>query len=347
MKTVLHLLLPIQQISETPGMKRQLGLSLVELMIAITLGLILTIAVVQVFLGTKVTFNNQQALSRIQEAGRLGIEFMSKELRMTSNTGFRGRGVEIVNKIGSPGVYQNYDEGFSLVDSAAGITPLAGTKIFIVRGVFTQNSSVVRASDNGSLKLIYETTEAAGCAGGTTGYNGLCAGDDLIVSDYAKSITFHPTSLTVAGTDLTVSYSEGWGGNLIQNDEYFDYGARVSKISWVAYYIAVGASGRPGLFHRINGQNVELLEGVRDFKVAFALASDPADFTYMSDSDSPDWGSFDTLAAVRLELLVESATDQMVDTPQTYNFGGEDVVATDRRIYQVFSTDIAARNFLP
>ncbi|RYZ81289.1 MAG: prepilin-type N-terminal cleavage/methylation domain-containing protein, partial [Moraxellaceae bacterium] len=48
-------------------MIKQKGLSLVELMIAITLGLILMSGVVKVFLNSKSTYSTQQALSRIQE----------------------------------------------------------------------------------------------------------------------------------------------------------------------------------------------------------------------------------------------------------------------------------------
>src|SRR5688572_9551627 len=65
-----------------PSMRlRQRGLSLIELMIAITLGLVLMAGVTQMFLSSQTVFHTQQAMSRIQENGRLGMAFMAKDIR--------------------------------------------------------------------------------------------------------------------------------------------------------------------------------------------------------------------------------------------------------------------------
>jgi type IV pilus assembly protein PilW len=330
-------------------MRKQSGLSLVELMIAITLGLMLTLAIVQIFLGSKVTFGNQQAISRIQESGRLGIEFISKDLRLTSSTGFRGRATPIVNKIATPDVYRNYVEGLSLVAAATGITQSAGTRILVIRGVFSEGSSaLVMPGAAGSFTVNYVSTEANACSGGTAdGFNGLCVDQDVVVSDYKKAITFRPTALSSDGTTVTISYAGGWGGDMIQNNEYFVEGAQVSAISSVAYFVGTGTSGRPALFQRINGTNLELLDGVRDFRVAFSNASNASTYNYMPAS-VPNWNNqSNPVIAVRIELLVESPNDLILEDPQTYRFGGVDVTAADTRMYQVFTTNIALRNRLP
>lgn len=62
--------------------RRQRGLSLIELMIAITLGLLLLAGITQIFLANKVTFNTTDSLSRLEENGRFAMEILAKHIRM-------------------------------------------------------------------------------------------------------------------------------------------------------------------------------------------------------------------------------------------------------------------------
>ena len=59
---------------------RQKGLSLVELMVAMVLGLLITAAVIQLFLTNRQTFNLQQGIASVQEQGRFAVDFLSKEV---------------------------------------------------------------------------------------------------------------------------------------------------------------------------------------------------------------------------------------------------------------------------
>lgn len=61
----------------------QAGLSLIEIMVALTLGLLLIGAVIQLFISSKQTYRLQNALSRIQENGRLAMESMATDIRMS------------------------------------------------------------------------------------------------------------------------------------------------------------------------------------------------------------------------------------------------------------------------
>jgi type IV pilus assembly protein PilW len=61
---------------------KQAGLSLIELMISVTLGLILMTAAVSSMLSTKQTYAVNDDLSRSQENGRLALDLMVKDLRM-------------------------------------------------------------------------------------------------------------------------------------------------------------------------------------------------------------------------------------------------------------------------
>lgn len=60
---------------------RQRGLSLVEMMVAMTIGLILTAVVLQVFLSNKQTYRFNDAMSEVQNKGRFAIQLLSSQLQ--------------------------------------------------------------------------------------------------------------------------------------------------------------------------------------------------------------------------------------------------------------------------
>jgi len=60
---------------------RQTGLSLIELMISLVLGLLVIGAVVQLFVGSSATSQSNEALARIQENARFSVETLKRELR--------------------------------------------------------------------------------------------------------------------------------------------------------------------------------------------------------------------------------------------------------------------------
>lgn len=62
--------------------RQQQGLSLVELMVALVLGMLLMTGVIQVFLSSKQTYAANEANARIQENGRFALDFISRSARL-------------------------------------------------------------------------------------------------------------------------------------------------------------------------------------------------------------------------------------------------------------------------
>lgn len=60
---------------------RQTGLSLIELLVALLLGLILLLGISQVFLSSRQTFATNNAMSKLQENGRFALEFIARSAR--------------------------------------------------------------------------------------------------------------------------------------------------------------------------------------------------------------------------------------------------------------------------
>src|SRR5580698_8245939 len=65
----------------------QAGFSMVELMVALVLGVILTSGVISVFISSKNTYNTNNSLGQVEEGGRYALNFMQPILTMAGNTG--------------------------------------------------------------------------------------------------------------------------------------------------------------------------------------------------------------------------------------------------------------------
>lgn len=63
------------------------GLSLIELMIAILIGLILLVGVIQVFAAARTAYQLSAGLARTQENGRFAIDYLQRDIRMIGHFG--------------------------------------------------------------------------------------------------------------------------------------------------------------------------------------------------------------------------------------------------------------------
>lgn len=66
----------------------QRGLTLVEILVALTISAFLIAGVIQLFVGSKQTYRGQDALSRIQENGRFALDTMARDIRMAGYAPF-------------------------------------------------------------------------------------------------------------------------------------------------------------------------------------------------------------------------------------------------------------------
>ena len=94
------------------GRANQLGLTLVEMMVAMALGLLILLAVSSIYIGSRATFRLQDDNARLQETGRYALEVLGRSIRqagfwnLTVNTpptvtGFGGTPIIGVDGTGS------------------------------------------------------------------------------------------------------------------------------------------------------------------------------------------------------------------------------------------------------
>ncbi len=343
-------------------MRKQQGLSLIELMISLTLGIVLMTGVMQMFLTSRTTYNTQQAISRIQESGRMAIEFLAQDVRMAGYQGCSSRGANQNIEIGVEDPTNDYlldfnisIRGYSSDDHPMdGVDVADGTEVLVVRRASNVTMPIVGPTGS-TANLEVAVEEADDCAGD------VCRGDIAVVSDCTQGRVFLITNFQdVGGGGSKIVHARSNIANEPKNidsqlgGQQFGAGAEILRMSTLTYYIAESGFGAPGtmsLWRDQDGERAELIEGVENMRILYGVDSTPNDNQHLPDDyreygDVPSW---ENVLAVRIELLMHSLQPNVLPDPQPYLFGGEnvnDARIDDRRMRQVFSTTIGIRGRL-
>ena len=73
----------------------QRGLTLIELLISMALGVVLTLGISEIYINSKQTYRMQDGLARMQESARFALGFISKDIRHTGYIGCGNITVEL------------------------------------------------------------------------------------------------------------------------------------------------------------------------------------------------------------------------------------------------------------
>jgi len=333
--------------------KRQTGLTLVEILIALVISMFLLGGIVQVYLANKSSYRFTEAVARIQENGRYSIEVMTQDLRMA---GFFGCALfdpedpeNIVNNLDPNG--PGYDP--ALYDFVlAGV--IEGTE---GDGMNGSDSVTLRGSKPGQLNVVPPFNVDTSAAIFINSNDVLQPDDIVMISNCRGADIFQITNTTTSPTSnkMAVVHNTGTGapgnynpdnckgGNAHCFSQSYGSDAAIFRLQTVTYSVAPGASGEPALWRSQDGVNQELIEGVEELQVLYGLDSDDDDFPnqFVTIDNVPD--TFD-IVSVRLMLMVRSNQDFLAEGNQTYSFNGNTVTAADRRLRQEFTTTIALRN---
>lgn len=80
------------------GLTQQAGVTLVELMVALSIGSFLMIGAVQVYNQSREAFVVNESIARVQETAQFAMDTIEADLRMASNWGQQSRGTAIVGR---------------------------------------------------------------------------------------------------------------------------------------------------------------------------------------------------------------------------------------------------------
>ncbi|WP_158280279.1 PilW family protein [Spiribacter halobius] len=350
-------------------------MSLVELMVAMLIGLVLLAGVVQVYLGSRQSQRTTENLGRMQENARFASDLLSRELRMAgfmpcrktgnfANVLNGGSGNTLTDFAGGP--ITGYAEGDDTFPGVSfGSSPgdrVNGTEAFILRG----GGDTTYAVNN-------HQPAASSAAFFLNDLHDLQDGDIVLVCDTEQSSLFQVTNANSA--NVTVVHNTGGSvspGNCTKGlgspvtctstGTPYTYGddAQMVKFEAVGYYIGVSRSGETtSLYERrasissggISASSRELVEHIENMQLRYGEDDDDdgSPERYVEAGSVSDWNN---VVAVRLGLLAQTPeavannNDDREYVVAETQIGPSTTVshAGDRRLRYAFNTTVRIRN---
>ncbi|MGA9031454.1 MAG: PilW family protein [Sulfuricaulis sp.] len=299
------------------------GFSLVELMVALTIGLIILSAVSMLFVGSKKTYTAQDSLARLQENARFAMQFLTKDLRLA---GYYG----CISDIAPDSVYSTLNNSTDFAYNAQ--VPLEGlnhgTGTWYPSASTTLPSGIVSGTDAITIRVadagssIFLTNEMSNKTDGLTvnSVSDISSGDIIMVSDCASTDIMNVTGFS----GLQILHAPGSGNpsnstqtlSKVYSPSTGPGGTRVMKFWTRRYFIGTGASGNPALFRQDNnGTAVELVDGIENMRIQYGeYTASPSDANrsnwvpsvYRNASAVSDWTK---VVSVRIGILARTLSD--------------------------------------
>lgn len=320
---------------------RQRGLSMIELMIAMTLGLFLLLAVIGTFVGGKQSYALANANARVQEAGRFAMEFLSQDIRMADHWGCLQQGGPIVNHLNPGGGYNFGAGGIGGVDGNAGASDSIS-----LRGATSNSIQVQPPFMPGTAAVIQVVNNN----------NLLNRSDVVAVSDCVSTDIFQITSNN-PGQNGTVGHNQGNNPGVVpgnatgQLQRTYNGNASIYQLQEVTYAIAINpVTNEPFLSRQVAPAAAqELVPGVEDMQILYGADTDAvpdgvANFYAAAGNAALNMAQ---VVSVRINLLVRSAENNVTTQPSPYRFNNALTTPADRRLRHTYTFTVAVRNRLP
>lgn len=330
----------------------QRGISLIEIMVSLTITLILTLGLANVYLGSKRSYVFQENLSIIQENGRFAIEQIGRDIRMA---GF------ISGECGSISDLNNIIKS-SIIDDLS-----EAEKDFI--NTFSSSGFVSGTRTNGqdTIRLTQWTRTDPGFYFGTNNYNpkssqfflddhdyNLNTGDIILVTDCKGNGDLFKASNVqeVGGSGKNRGTNVVHAGNFNNPSPKLDgdytnggYLMRFQDFQMIEYRVQNGALER----RQPSGNWQELIDGVVTLQAQYGLDTNGDGSVNQYDtadnlSSTTDWGQ---VISIRVHLLLRGRDPNQVDNIQNFMLDAPFNNAADRNLHQIVTTTVGIRNRLP
>lgn len=358
----------------TLTVKPQGGLTLVELLIALVMGLVLLAGVITVFVANKQTYRHQDALARLQENGRFAINRLERDIRRANAT-FGCEPANIINTL------NDLNTGSSSGCPGTSLVPIGGAPIFgqdNVSNVSVGGKAVKDGTDTlqiligvgGQCKILQHgplssaQLKVDGNCSQLKDFDIVMVVNDL-TCERAAVFQITNTNAKPEGNNhhVEVVHNQGVGfpGNCQKEFQDVYEGGYMIQIAYRTYFIGTGASGLPALFVYDAGGGTsqppqELVEGVEDMQLLFGVDTDNDNArmvdSYLTAAQVEAAGQWELVRSVRPNLLLQSvdanalaeANDIITDF---LGFHDWNVNADDKRWRQVYTATVGVRGRLP
>jgi type IV pilus assembly protein PilW len=317
--------------------RKQLGFSMVELMVAMVIQFILLAGMVYVYSNSRVMFTVNEQLSRVQENGRYLTDALLHDIRMAGYSGCRSIDEVVPNNIARlPPTFASLADGITVFENGAGwanpsaLTRVAGSDVITLQS--TQGSGAsLRANmitDTAMIQIIINPDR-------------LAANDLILISDCSHADLFRASAVN-HGSTIAHDNIANTGNQL--SKAYAD-DAQLMPFDAHTYFIATGANAEPGLYqYSFNSDTATLLaEGVENMQLLLAedTSGDQEPDVYVNATAVMDW---EAVIGVRVGLLMRSDNNVAAEA-RAFTFNGADAnTGNDTRVRKAFWSYAAMRN---
>ncbi len=331
-------------------LRSEQGLSLIELMVSLTIGLVIAIAAFSAYLGASSSSKMTDAQSRMNEDGQAALLILTQQLRMTGNNPRQGSRTEESSRNPIYLPTPTFTLPTPTFTFSAGAYALANFRVRGCDGTFaniTSTTATIDSLDNSTCVSGTSTTPA----------------DSIAINYEADRYNTIPTSGLIPADCL--------GNGLTQISATLPTVTTTTPTiitSTVAYYIAenrfyIGTSAAiqsPSLYCKGNGgsstqqplvENVEDLQFLYGTVVSTAVTTSTATTPiiapvagYLRADQVTDWNK---VIAVRICVIVRSENPVVSETASANYYkcdGTLDTSKTDRRLRHAYSTTVSLRN---
>lgn len=286
------------------GPRKARGITLIELMIALVLGLVVTGAALALFVTNRQTYTASENLNRMQETARSAFELMSRDIReAATNPCDSTMGLTNQLKDSTTRWWTNWD-------LATGLQGYPGTTAMSDTAFGTAEEDRV----NGTAAIEFKSAVPTGAVVSAdmanmssditvNGTSGISSGDILAICDFNHGTVFQATGTAAGQISHATSGTPGNVDSTLPPDIY-KKNAIVARVHASRWYVGHNGDGGTSLYQSnlVNTTGTpgvvtnEIADGITDMKLSY-LSIGGASY-----EDAPaNWAS---VAAVKIELTV-------------------------------------------
>ncbi|HVI57476.1 MAG TPA: prepilin-type N-terminal cleavage/methylation domain-containing protein [Luteimonas sp.] len=286
------------------GPRQVRGVTLIELMIALVLGLVVTGAALALFVTNRQTYTASENLNRMQETARSAFELMSRDIREAATNPCDST-MALTNQLKDSTT--RWWTNWSL---ATGVQGYTATTAFPDDGFGTAEKKRVNGTAAIEFKSAVPTgvivsTDMANTSSPITVNNttGVSSGDILAICDFNHGTIFQATS---TGAGQINHVTSGSPGNIDSNlpPDIYKKNAIVARVRASRWYVGNNANGGTSLYQAslINTAGVpgvtvsEVADGVTDLELTY-LSNGGAAY----QAAPANWAD---VAAVKIEMTL-------------------------------------------
>ena len=297
----------------SPALSIQRGMTLIELMISMLLGLIVVGGVLGIFVANSETSRRTSDLSRIQENARVSVQFMSRSMREAGGNPCglpAGTGL-ILHTTQAP--ISNWWSGGD--DFTASFIGFAGGNDFPANGSVTMvagSDALITVSGNTFVKAVIDDNHATQTML-VPSKEGFASGDILFAcsTDKGRGVVFGTGGITESGANLSVARTTPFVG-VVENMRVTALG-RINAEGW---FVGENAWGSTSLFRAFNGDNgqpEEIAPDVSAMRITYLLPN-ANQYVAANQISNADWPN---VIAAYIELTITRSAGNQPDIKRT------------------------------